>query len=173
MEVAATEIRDKTDELLVVLYEDVRHIQRSLSHLDNLRTLIIKRDEAALRRLLDVIRSETDGYSLNESKRQLIRKELAAALDCSADQVTLSRLDAMLPPAKSRSLARIRAELRGLVDELRGQYLATAALLSDCARFNRNLLATVLELGKTDTVTYNCSGAATRQNGTAFVNFQF
>ena len=142
---------DKVDELLAVLDKDIEHIQRSLSRLNELRRLVIKRDDTALGKLLESIQAESDSYRSHELKRQSARKELAIAFGCSLKQMTLSRLEGVLS----------------------GEHLGTALLLSECARFNNVLLKTILDLGKTETVHYNCNGATSRQTETAFVNLQF
>ena len=92
MRPTTAEIRNKVDELLVVLDKDIQYINRSLSHLDQLRSLVIKRDHEELGRLLENIRKEADIGTVNELKRQSIRKQLAEALDCRADQLRLSML---------------------------------------------------------------------------------
>jgi len=51
----------KTDELLEVLAEDVRHLEATLSTLDTLRGLLIKRDDAGLQELLARIARERGG----------------------------------------------------------------------------------------------------------------
>jgi len=53
---------DKVDELLVILDKDTQQIQESLSRLNELRSLVIKRDDAALGKLLERIQYESDSY---------------------------------------------------------------------------------------------------------------
>ncbi len=89
MKIAASEIEDKVDELLVVLDRDIRHIQENLLRLNELRGLVIKRDEASLQKLLESIQSETNSYKDNELKRQSLREELETAFSCSIEQATL------------------------------------------------------------------------------------
>lgn len=173
MESITVEMDGKIDELLVVLDEDSRHVREALSRLDELRSLVIKRDEAALGRLLKTIGDESDSYCANESKRQSLREELAAASGCSVAEMTLSRLEAMLPGEKQVQVAQRKAELRLLTEELKREYLKTTMLLSDCARFNSVLLRGVLELGRTGAITYSSDGAAKLQTDTAFVSMQF
>jgi len=50
MESTMPGIEAKVDELLAVLDEDIRHVRASLLRLDELRSLVIKRDQAALGR---------------------------------------------------------------------------------------------------------------------------
>jgi len=173
MKVTAVEIEEKIDELLVVLDKDTHHIQENLSRLDELRSLIVKRDDAALDKLLASIESELDSYKSNELKRKSIRKNLAIALDCNPEQTTLSRLEAELSGEKKAQVARRKAILRSLAKELKKKHLSMALLLSDCARFNSVLLRSVFELGKTGTVTYSSNGSKRRQADAAFVNLQF
>ncbi len=164
---------DKVDELLAVLDKDIEHIQRSLSRLNELRRLVIKREDTALGKLLESIQAESDNYRSNELKRQSARKELAIAFGCSLEQMTLSRLEDVLSGEKKAQVSERKAKLRSLTKELKKEHLGTALLLSECARFNHVLLKTILDIGKTEIVHYNCNGATSRQTETAFVNLQF
>ena len=164
---------DKVDELLAVLDKDIEHIQRSLSRLNELRRLVIKRDDTALGKLLESIQTESDSYRRHESKRQSARKELAIAFGCSLEQMTLSRLEGVLSGEKKAQVAERKVKLRSLTEELKKEHLGTALLLSECARFNHVLLKTILDLGKTEIVHYTCNGSTSRQTETAFVNLQF
>jgi hypothetical protein len=173
MKATAIEIEDKVDELLAFLDEDSRHIQESLSKLNELRSLVIKRDDAALGRLLESIQAESDSYRSHELKRQSIRKDLANALGCNLEQMTLSRLEANLPKEKKDQVTRRKTKLKSLINELKKEHLSTVLLLSECARFNNMLLKSIFDLGKTDVVYYDSNGATRRQTDTAFVNLQF
>jgi len=173
MKATAIDIEDKVDELLAVLDKEVEHIQESLSRLNELRSLVVKRNDAALGKLLESIRVESDNYRNHESKRQSIRKKLAIALDCSFKQMTLSRLEAALPKEKKAEVTKRKDILRSLTKELKKEHLSTAMLLSDCARFNGLLLKSIFDLGKTETVIYNSNGDTKRQTDVAFVNLQF
>jgi len=172
MKSTATEIEDKVDELLACLDKDSQHIQESLSQLNKLRSLVIKRDDAGLGTLLKIIQAESDNYRNHESKRQTIRKELANALGCNIEQMTLSALEASLPKEKKAQVTNKKAKLISLVKELKKEYLSTALLLSECARFNNLLLKSIFDLGKTEAVYYNSNGATKQQTDMAFVNLQ-
>jgi hypothetical protein len=172
MKATAIGIDAKVDELLVCLDEDIQHIQESLLHLNELRRLVIKRDDTALGKLLESIQTESDRYRPHESRRQSIRKELANVLGCDLEQVTLSALEASLPKAKKDEVTQMKAKLRSLTDELKKEHLSTALLLSECARFNNLLLKSIFDIGKTGAVYYNSNGATRQQIDTAFVNLQ-
>lgn len=169
----ATEIEDKVDELLTCLDKDIQHIQESLSLLNRLRSLVIKRDDVALNKLLEIIQAESNSYRRHESNRQSIRNELANALGCNTEQMTLSMLEVRLPKEKKAQVIQKKAKLMSLITELKKEYLSTALLLSECARFNNLLLKSIFEIGSTGTVYYNSNGTAKRQTDTAFVNLQF
>jgi len=173
MKATATEIEGKVDELLAVLDKDIRHIHDTLSQLNELRSLVIKRDDTALAKLLGSIRAEADSYAANESKRQSIRRELAGAFSCNVKQMTLSRLETLLPEQKKVQISDRKASLRALIKELKKEHSSTAMLLSECARFNSLLLRAIFDVGKTGTVTYSPNGAAKQQIDTALVNLQF
>ncbi len=173
MKSTAIEIEDKIDELLACLDKDSQHIQESLSQLNKLRSFVIKRDDAGLGKLLKIIQAESDSYRNHESKRQMIRKELSIALGCNTEQMTLSALEASLPKGKNAQITKKKAKLISLIKELKKEYLSTALLLSDCARFNNLLLKSIFDLGKTGTIYYNPNGATKQQTDKAFVNLQF
>jgi hypothetical protein len=172
MKATATVMEDKVDEMLAILDKDVEHIQQNLSQLNELRSLIIKRDDAALGKLLESIQVSSDTCRSRQLKRQKIRKELANALGCSPQQVTLSSLEAALPGEKKNHLARMKARLGPLVKELKKEHLSTALLLSECARFNGLLLRSIFDLRKIEPVTYNSDGAARQQADAAFLNLK-
>jgi len=189
-------VQDKVNELLAVLDKDIQHIQDSLSWLNELRSLVIKRDDAALSKLLQSIRAQSDSYVSNEQQRQSLRKDLANALGCRVDpvreprledsglqekssngveQVTLSRLASILPEEKKAQVIDIKTKLRALVEQLKKEHLSTSLLLSDCARFNNLLLRAVFDLGKTGTVYYSPNGVAKRPalgRNSAFVSLR-
>lgn len=173
MKATTISIEDKVDELLLILDEDIRHIRQSLSWLNELRSLVIKRDDASLGKLLETIRSESEGYRKHELYRQSIRKELAGALGYNLGQMTLSALEAGLPKEKKDQVAEKKTKLNSLVKKLKKEHLSTALLLSECARFNKMLLESVFKFGNTRTVYYGSNGATKQQNDTAFVNLQF
>ncbi|MHC4692168.1 MAG: hypothetical protein ACYS67_05455 [Planctomycetota bacterium] len=173
MKATTINIEDKVDELLLVLDEDIRYIQQSLSRLNELRSLVIKRDDVSLGKLLELIRSESEGYRKHELHRQSIRRELAGALGCGLGQMTLSTLEAGLPKEKKEQVTEKKAKLNSLIKELRKEHLSTALLLSECARFNKMLLESIFNFGNTRTVYYGSNGATKQQNDTAFVNLQF
>jgi hypothetical protein len=173
MRTAEVEIEDKIDELLVVLDEDIRHIEESLLRLNELRGLVVKRDETSLGKLLESIQAESDSYRKNELRRQLIRKELAAAFGSSIKQMTLSRLEEVLQEEKKTKIAERKARLKLLTEELRKEHSGTVLLLADCAQFNSLLLRSIFNFGNSPTVFYGSDGTTKRQTGAAFVNLQF
>jgi len=164
---------NKIDELLVVLDKDIEHMQESLSRLSELRSLIVKHDDASLGGLLESIQAESDSYAANELKRLSIRKELAIAFDCNLEQMTLSRLEAALPEERKAQVTGRKAKLRSLTEELKKEHLGIALLLAECARFNNLLLKSIFDVEKTGVVYYSSNGSTSQQTDTAFVNLQF
>ena len=173
MKTATIEIESKVDQLVGVLDEDIRYIQENLSRLNELRSLVVKRDDTSLRKLLESIQSDLNSYKDNELKRRLLRKELAIAFECGFEQMTLSRLEVELSGEQKAEVAERKSKLQTLAEKLKKEHLSTAMLLSDCARFNSVLLKSILELGQAGTITYSPKGSAERQTNPAFVNLQF
>jgi len=158
--------------LLDVLDEDIRHIEASLLRLDSLRGLLIKRDDAALQKLLEEIHEQGQAYAATECRRQELRRELAADLGLPQGDLTLSDLLARLTGPDRASVAERQARLKVLVARLKHEHALTSRLVADCARFNRSLLHIFLgPAGKTGT-TYSPSGAAKHAAGAALLNMQ-
>jgi hypothetical protein len=173
MKAATIELEEKVDELLVCLETDLRHLRESLSDLNELRSLVIKRDDPALEKLLENIQAKAGRYADHESHRQSMRKELADVLCCDFEQMTLSALRAYLPQGKSQQVAQMQRQLRELTAELKKEHLRTTLLLSECARFNSLLLRSIFDLSQTGAVYYDSSGATRRQTDTALMDLQF
>ena len=173
MKATAAEIEDKVDELLLCLDEDIQYIQESLSRLNELRSLVVKRDDVSLGKLLEGIQAKSDSYRNHELRRQSIRKELAIALGCGLEQMTLSRLETILPEEQNVQVAERKDKLQSLAKELKREHLSTALLLAECARFNRLLLKSIFDLGKAGIVYYDSNGSTKRQIDATFVNLKF
>ena len=173
MKSTTIEIEQKIDELMACLDEDSQHIEESLSQLNKLRSLVIKRDDSSLSKLLKVIQSNTDSHLKTEIKRQNVLKELANALELSMEQLTLSVLEANLPQKMTTQLIIKKEKLTALAKELKKEYYSTALLISECARFNNLLLNNIFDIGKTGAVYYNSNGTTKQQTDMAFVNLQY
>lgn len=163
----------KVGELLSVLDKDIEHIKQNLSRLNELRGLLIKRDDEAMLRVMEKIHLETEGYTDNELRRDSIRKELAAALGYKPERMRLTELEKELPIEQKESVRQKRAELKELTEKLKKEHTRTGLLLKECARFNKLLLKSILETGKTGTTEYDSKGQTKRAKGTAFVNIHF
>ncbi|OHB57855.1 MAG: hypothetical protein A2173_07185 [Planctomycetes bacterium RBG_13_44_8b] len=172
MIMTAISIQNKVDELLDVLDKDIQHIQESLSWLREIRSLVIKQDDTALSNLLQTIRTEAESYAATESKRQDVRKDLADALDYSVKKVTISTLQNMLPKEQKTKMEDRKQKLKALINELRKEHLSTALLLSDCARFNNQLLKAIFEFGGKGNIFYKPDGATEKRTEKTFVNMR-
>ncbi len=166
------EMKDMVDRLFAVLDVESEHLRNCLSRLGKLRCLVIKRDEAALSELLEDIHTEAEDYAENESKRRAMRRELANYFALEPGQLTLSALENVLPADRRAHLAASKATLRSLVEQLRNEYVSTAALISDCARINSALLKSILDNSRGGLVCYDANGTTSRANETAFVNMR-
>jgi flagellar biosynthesis/type III secretory pathway chaperone len=171
MKAITEDLHNEVDELLILLDLDVQHITKSLSQLNELRSLLIKRDDAALGRLLEHMQAESNSYKDHELRRQSLRKKLAQDLGCTAEQTTLSALEAVLPNEKRTQVNEKRTQLKSLIGELKKEYLRTMLLLSEFARLNNRILNGILRLGDRDALTYSSNGLTSRQTDTTFVSF--
>ena len=168
------EIENKVDKLLACLDKDIQQIKQNISYLNEMRSLIIKRDEVALGNLLHTIQETSEVYKNNESDRQTIRKELADFLGCSVEQINLSKVEDSLSEISRNKVIETKENLRSLIEELRKEYSSTVMLVSECARFNKLLLRSIFNLGKTDSCSYDARGTTKRHDGeAAIMNVKF
>ena len=173
MRIASIDIEDKIEQLLLVLEKDVEHLENCLVRVDQLRSLVVKHDDAGLSALLEEIGKESDIYGSNELQRNSIRMELADDLGCDVEQLTLTRLEEILPAGQREQVSEKKNLLRSLAMKVRGEYMKTEMILSECSRINSVLLKNVFELGLgKGVVTYNSQGSSCRQGDSAFVNMR-
>ncbi|OHB45973.1 MAG: hypothetical protein A2178_03515 [Planctomycetes bacterium GWC2_49_10] len=157
-------------QMIAVLQHDSSYLTAAVTRLNDMRESLIKRDPAVLEQLLAVIRSEQDLYALNEVKRNDLRIQAADELGLDPAQVNISILIEHLSPKTAQRLADAKAELEKLTAALRTEYIATASLLTECARFNRQLVNAVL--GSNGTVTTYDSRGGRDRNRSTMMNFQ-
>jgi hypothetical protein len=162
----------KAEALVSALDEDIRHLEVALSRLDGLRGLLIKRDDEGLEALLATIAREAEAHAANERRRRTLGQDLARALGRSGGHVTLSELQDGLPDEWRAALAQRQTQLRTLVANLKRQYSLTAALLADCARFNRSLIRAFFGTNAQPGVTYRPDGAPQQHADGRFVSLQ-
>jgi hypothetical protein len=167
---ASPTLETKTMALLEVLEADIRHVENVLSRLDTLRTLLIRREDAALEQLLGEVRQESDVYRGNEQKRQQLRRDLAAELGCTERELTLSKLQSHLTGWTRDAVADRQARLRALTGQLKRQYTLTVLLLRDCTRFNRSLLRAFFGSSGRGGTTYSATGTEKRSTPEALMN---
>ncbi len=165
-------IEAKTTALLTVLDEELRHLESVLSRLDTLRSLLIKRDDAALEQLLGDIRQEGDIYRLNEQKRQQLRRDLAAELGCREGELTLSRLRGCLVGGARDAAVDRQARLRTLTAQLKHQHTLTVLLLRDCTRLNRSLLQAFFGSSGRGATIYSATGTEKRPTPQALMSME-
>jgi hypothetical protein len=167
------ELTQKAEDLLGILELDIERIERTIQNFNNLRGLVIKRDEKELGRLLETIQSESQVYSHNERQRNLLRKEISEIIGSPAESMNLSGLKQHLSePELIEQLSDRQLKLRNMVMRLKSEYISTVALLSDCARINSALLKCVFGWGRGNLVSYNSAGEISRQNDAAFMNMR-
>ncbi len=174
-------VENKVTALLEVLDADVRHLESALSRLDLLRSSLVRRENAALERLLGDIQQQAEAYRAIEQERQQLRRDLALDLGCTEGELTLSRLRKELTARActeaQRRLAGVvadrQARLRSLAAQVRREHSLTALLLREVARFNQSLLRVFLGSADRGCATYSPTGTAHRDAGAALMSMQF
>ncbi len=168
----ANSIEATVDALLTVLDEDIQYVERSLSQLDALRSLLIKRDDRALEQLLKELQVLAEIRATNDRKRQFLREELAVALQCDAKDLTLTELQAELDDLQAEAVASRQQQLKSLVMDLKREHRLTAMLISDCSRFNQSLMRIFFGSRGSGTTTYGATGRASHQSNVGLMNVQ-
>lgn len=145
------------EELNTYLDEQTTHVEQTLDRLDTLRASVIRRDEGALQELMKEVEYEQEFKDHSDRIQQHLRLKLSALLECSPQEVNISRLCEQLHEPERGIVRDKQHKLQRLVRRLQNEHISTEMLLRDCARFNRLLLTSIL--GKTNqTTTYNARG---------------
>jgi hypothetical protein len=163
----------KVEALLTALDEEIRNTESTLSQLDLLRALLIKRDDRALEQLLHDLRQEAASRAAGAQRREAIRKELADELGCDLRVMTLSFLKRTLSGPRRQAVADRQTRLQSLIAQLKREYALTTALVADCARFNRSLMRVFFGLDVKGKTTYNAQGAVSRPADASLVNLHY
>ena len=159
--------------LLVVLDNDIRHMQTVLQQLDQLRSLLIKRDDAGLEQLLVDLTSQAEVYAVNEQRRQTLRQALAEQGQCDIGKVTLSWLARSVPDSQRSDVLERQRKLKSLIDKLKRECALTSMLVVDCARFNQSLVRLFFGQSGRGGISYGANGAAVRRTDAALMSLHF
>jgi len=171
MKTLSLEFDNYIDPLIEVLEKDMEHIDSTLEMLDQLRGMVIKRDDKSLNLLLEKARIKTEKYASVENRRQMIRKELARIWGCETKEMTLTNMIKILPPERSRQVRQTKDKLESLLLRFKAEHLSTFMLLSECSRFNDVMLSALLN-GRRDESTYNRQGSMKWQSKESIMNLQ-
>ncbi len=163
----------RVDKLLEVLDADIEHIELSLQWLDDLRCLVVKRDESAMSILLERIRTHSLEYEQIEKQRKVLCIAVAEGIGLDPAGITLSKIEERLSGSRKTAAGEKKARLRTLAEHLRSRYQSTATLLADCARFNGMLLNGILGSSKSNVVTYRPNGSVGRSGRGALMDIRF
>lgn len=166
-------IEANVDALLAVLDDDIRHTEATIAQLDTLRTLLIKRDDAALEQLLRELRERGQAQGRIEQQRQTLRCELANALGCDLKSLTLSVLQQALSGPRRAAVADRQKQLKATVRRLKQEHRLTHALLLDCARFNQSLMRVFFGAESDRRTTYGATGQAKHRTEMTVVDLQY
>ena len=171
MKTLSLEFDNYIDPLIAVLENDIEHIDSTVEMLDQLRSMVIKRDDKSLNLLLEKARIKAQKYATVENRREMIRKELARIWGCETKEMTLTKMIHILPPERSEQVRQARNKLESLLARFKAEHLSTYMLLSECSRFNGEILSALLS-GRRDESTYNRQGSMKWQNKQSIVNLQ-
>jgi hypothetical protein len=171
MKTLSLEFDNYIDPLIDVLERDIEHIDSTIEMLDQLRGMVIKRDDKSLNLLLEKARIKTEKYASVENRRQVIRKELARIWGCETKEMTLTKMIQILEPSRSEQVRQVRDKLENLLSKFKAEHLSTFMLLSECSRFNGIMLSALLN-GRQDEPTYNRQGSMNRQSKQNIMNLQ-
>lgn len=156
-------------ELNEVLDLEQRRVEQTLTELNDLRSAVIRRDEAGLQELLIRIQGRQSDFIPLDQRRQYLRQRLAEWLGCDLDRLNLTRLIRGLPAEQGDPLRQRQQQLYKQVRQLKMEHHLTGLLLADCARLNRTLLRAILG-GVGDS--YNAQGRSNWQVQDRLVSVQ-
>ena len=111
---------------------------------------------------------------LSKINELVLRQKYAAMIGCLPEQVNLSRImEHLTPVLRQQVVCSDNRCSQSLSTKLKTEYTATAVLLSECSRFNRMLLDSIVGSRCKGVATYNASGQMKRPGGSGFVAMQF
>jgi hypothetical protein len=167
------EITEKTQQLLVVLREELERMRVCINRIQHLKSFVITRKDSQLQSMLEEIRNESGKYDEIKLKRSLIRQQLAGLLGCSENQVTLSLLLTKFGGGLHQQIAETREKLKKVTSQLTVEHKSTTHLLCECTRFNRMLLNNLMNLSSPEITTYDSAGQTktSRENSMMDVKF--
>jgi hypothetical protein len=156
-------------ELNEVLDQEQRRVEHTLTELDDLRSAVIRRDEAGLQELFSRISARQNDFSQLDQRRQRLRQRLADWIGCDLNRLNLTRLIRGVPAEQGEALRQRQQHLYKRVRQLKMEHHLTGLLLADCARLNRTLLRAMLG-GIGDS--YNAQGRSSWQVQDRLVSVQ-
>lgn len=171
MNTLSLEFDNLIDPLIAVLDRDIEHYTSSLEILNQLRGMVIKRDDEALNLLLEKARIKSNNYATVENRRNQIRTELARLGGCDVSEMTLTKLAKNLPQHRSDQVKAAKNKLESLLSKFKAEHLSTFMLLSECSRFNGIMLSALLN-GRRDESTYNRQGSMNLDSKQNIMNLQ-
>jgi len=160
---------DAVETLRRLLDEESALLDLRRSQLASLCGAIVDRDEDAVGRLLDQIDRAQQLQAATDEKLRAARAELARRFGRQADELRLSTLIGLLPAECRNGLTAQRKRIIELVDRLQMEHVRAVVLVSECARINRMLLASLLPEGDSAT-TYNAVGTDPWRTGPGLVD---
>jgi hypothetical protein len=160
---------DLLADLHEILDQEQRRIEQTLTQLNDLRSAVIRRDEAGLQDLLNQIQARQSDFSQLDRRRQQLRQRLAEWIGCDSDRLNLTRLIRGLPAEQGDPLRQRQEQLYKQVRQLKMEHHLTGLLLADCARLNRTLLRAMLGGGGDS---YNAQGRSSWQVQDRLVSVQ-
>ena len=166
-------IAEQVETLQTVLDRDIDHLNFTTDVLDQLRSLVIKRDDSGLTALLDEVRTRNNAMRGQDEMREGLRTTLATVVGCSENTPTLSELVRWLPQSFASALQQKRATLQTQVETLQRQWQLTSLLLHDCARINRRLFEAIFKPPATQRRTYGPAGTQTSQAQSNLLNMHY
>lgn len=149
---------DLLETLRGLLDEEIALLDLRRSQLSSLCGAIVDRDEDAVERLLEQIEQAQQLQTTTDGKLRDVRGRLADVLGWESGEVRLSALILHLPAERQPDLIERRERIIRRAEALQLEHLRTVVLLSECARINRLLLASLCP--ETEGVTtYSAAGA--------------
>ncbi len=166
-----TSIHQKVNQLLAVLDEDIEHLTTARERLRQMREAVIKRDEAALRNILEQANTANQAYQQVPRKRARARAALARQLDCPPENLNLTALAGYLDAETRQQVLDKQKQISELMAQIGPEHTTTLLLLRECARFNTILIRSIFGSGK-ESVTYSSSGQSRWEAQKGFVNYK-
>lgn len=126
------------EEFIQVLDDDILNLELSLIRLDELRAAVIKREDDALKALIETIRIQSDDHTKVNRRRDDVLRRLSSLY--GVKKVDITFIAGCVDDSCKNVLLEKQKKVKMLVEKMNVEYSATFMFMQEFSRMNKMLL---------------------------------